>query len=184
MNTCLKNLLFSSSLKQIVLSQGKGNLNYFRHGSNIAQLFKSTPLVKPDGTIGKGTDLLKDKVTAIYFSASWCGPCKQFTPLLKEFYDKVNKDKQNMEVIFLSLDRNKSSMEQYFKEYMGTWLRTEYDQELISSLAEECDVSTIPSLKIVKDDGSIVNTNAREDVMIHLDDDCEGLLQKWKNIGA
>ena len=32
------------------------------------------------------------KFFAIYFAASWCPPSKHFTPLLKSFYEEVNKD--------------------------------------------------------------------------------------------
>lgn len=37
------------------------------------------------------------KVVGLYFSADWCGPCRQFTPDLVQFYDKMNsrRGKQN-----------------------------------------------------------------------------------------
>lgn len=89
-----------------------------------------------------------------------------------------------MEVIFVSLDKSKNSMEKYYNENMGTWLRTEYDSELTNALAEECNVTTIPSLKVVKNNGDILNIQAREDIMMHGKEDCEGLLQKWKKIAA
>uniref|UniRef100_A0A0N5BE57 protein-disulfide reductase n=1 Tax=Strongyloides papillosus TaxID=174720 RepID=A0A0N5BE57_STREA len=184
MNNCLRQLFVSNSLKNVVYNHGKGHISQFRHGSNVAQLFKSASLVKPDGGLGKGNDLLKDKLTALYFSASWCGPCKQFTPHLKTFYDKVNKDGKQFEVIFVSLDRDEKSMERYYEEHMGKWLRTEYSSDLIHGLAEECGVTTIPALKIVNENGDILKIRAREDIMKNGGDDIEGLLQRWKKIAV
>lgn len=41
--------------------------------------------------------LANKKVVGLYFSADWCGPCRQFTPDLVQFYDKMNsrRGKQN-----------------------------------------------------------------------------------------
>ena len=37
-------------------------------------------------------DVLGSKKTvALYFSASWCRPCQQFTPMLTKFYNEMNK---------------------------------------------------------------------------------------------
>ena len=29
-------------------------------------------------------------IVAFYFSAHWCGPCRDFTPILSKFYEIVN----------------------------------------------------------------------------------------------
>ena len=33
-------------------------------------------------------DVLEKKYVGLYFSASWCGPCRKFTPKLIEFRNK------------------------------------------------------------------------------------------------
>ena len=30
-----------------------------------------------------------NKIICLYFSASWCAPCKKFTPLLIDFYKEI-----------------------------------------------------------------------------------------------
>lgn len=46
--------------------------------------------VQSDGT-EVGPEALDGKVLAVYFSAGWCAPCKQFTPILKSVYNKLQE---------------------------------------------------------------------------------------------
>ena len=77
----------------------------------------------------------KDAV-AIYFSASWCAPCKQFTPILAQFYNTVNKKlgcknisdpiDRKFEIIWVSRD---SSVEEFVNYYSKMpWLALPFDK--------------------------------------------------------
>ena len=44
-------------------------------------------------------DCVGNGLFALYFSASWCPPCRQFTPLLKQFYVDVKNAKKKFEII-------------------------------------------------------------------------------------
>ena len=46
------------------------------------------------------------KYFAVYYSASWCAPCKAFTPKLVEFYNRIKPANPNFELIFVSRDRD------------------------------------------------------------------------------
>ena len=43
-----------------------------------------------DGTDFVLADAAKDKVVVLSFFATWCPPCKAFTPLLIDFYNEIN----------------------------------------------------------------------------------------------
>ena len=58
---------------------------------------------------------LKGKMVAIYASASWCGPCRAFTPKLVEFYKSAAKSAP-VELIFLSSDKTGDAMMAYMKK--------------------------------------------------------------------
>lgn len=49
----------------------------------MSELLKGATLVLNDGSKVKAEEHLKGKVVALYFSAGWCPPCRNFTPKLK-----------------------------------------------------------------------------------------------------
>jgi thiol-disulfide isomerase/thioredoxin len=62
-------------------------------------------------------ELLKGKTAiAIYFSASWCGPCKKFTPVLAQLYKTLNKKGKKFEVVWLSRDRTSEEFLGYYQQ--------------------------------------------------------------------
>jgi nucleoredoxin len=52
-------------------------------------------------------DILEPNVLyGLYFSASWCRPCHQFTRQLFHFYKAVNNQEKKFEVVFVSKDKD------------------------------------------------------------------------------
>jgi nucleoredoxin len=68
----------------------------------------------------------KGKKVALYFSASWCGPCKKFSPLLAGCYDAVKKAGKGFEVVFVSADRDAGFI--YFKKKRFCFVVKKYEQ--------------------------------------------------------
>ena len=56
------------------------------------------PDVLLDSKEMKFLNMAKDKYVGLYFSASWCGPCRSFTPKLIDF---KNKHADNFEVVLI-----------------------------------------------------------------------------------
>lgn len=74
-----------------------------------------------------GHEALQGKIVGIYFSAGWCPPCQQFTPLLCTLYDELIARKSNFEVVFLSFDKNETDMETYFRQNHRNWYALPFD---------------------------------------------------------
>ncbi|KAF7829355.1 putative nucleoredoxin 1 [Senna tora] len=103
---------------------------------------------------------LKGKKIGLYFSASWCGPCRRFTPTLVELYNQVST-KGEFEVIFVSADEDDEAFKAYFSKM--PWLAIPYsDSDTRSRLDEVFKVNGIPHLVILDADGKVATESGVE----------------------
>ncbi|KAL4228827.1 hypothetical protein ACF0H5_011867 [Mactra antiquata] len=129
--------------------------------AGIAEILGTDCVLNKEGNKVKIEDICKDKVAVgIYFSAHWCPPCRGFTPALAEFY-KANNDK--FECIFVSSDRDDASFKEYFGEMPWNALPFE-ERDLKNKVSEKYGVRGIPTLVILKPDGTVICENGRGDV--------------------
>lgn len=122
----------------------------------------SLPLVKKDGSKGD----ISGKVVALYFSAHWCPPCRAFTPALKQFYESLKQEGQEVEIIFVSGDKSEADFKEYFHNEHGDWLAVEFSAaEERDKLSKQFGVEGIPSLIVVDSKGKAADgIEARKDV--------------------
>jgi len=121
-----------------------------------------------DGKDGAKVPLgdLASKHLLLYFSAHWCPPCRGFTPELVKQY-KTYKDKGlDLEVVFVSSDREADAFGEYFAEM--PWLALPYaDRDRKNTLSKAFEVSGIPSLVVlgpvdpVTGQREVINKNGR-----------------------
>lgn len=131
----------------------------------MADLFKGVELHKQDGTKAAGDEALKGKIVALYFSAHWCPPCRQFTPVLKDFYGElVDESDKPFEIVFVSFDRSAEDLKSYMAEAHGDWYFLPFGSEQIQDLSSKFGVSGIPALIVLKSNGDVISKNGRGDV--------------------
>ncbi|PAA47589.1 hypothetical protein BOX15_Mlig014545g2 [Macrostomum lignano] len=114
--------------------------------------------------VHKGSDVFKGKKIMLYFSAHWCPPCRTFTPALALFYEEAKASHPNLECVFVSCDRDEASMLSYFNESHGDYYVLPFNSEERTGLAKQYQVSGIPCLIVVDEEGKVLKPNAREDV--------------------
>jgi nucleoredoxin len=116
-------------------------------------------LVRHDGSRVQavGDDALAGiKYYALYYSASWCGPCRQFTPGLVKAYRELKAKHPEFELIFVSADRSASAMADYMKKDGMPWLAVKFDQREHTPEILRYSGPGIPCLVLVASDGRVL----------------------------
>ena len=86
---------------------------------------------KDGGKVSVEDALSNKKIVAYYFSAHWCPPCRNFTPVLKEAYNDMVENDLAIDIIFVSSDRSEDEMKQYMNEAHGDWLAVPFGDPLV-----------------------------------------------------
>jgi thiol-disulfide isomerase/thioredoxin len=117
--------------------------------SGIKSLFKSLEdytLLKQKDKIPLANALGGKEFILLYASASWCGPCRQFTPTLVKWYQSLTAHSA-VEVVFLSADRDEQSMVSYYSKM--PWLAVEHTDDAREELMSYIKVTGIPRLVVL-----------------------------------
>jgi len=100
---------------------------------------------------------LKDvKYWAFYYSASWCAPCRAFTPKLIDFYNQFKPQHPNFELIFVNHDQTEDDMLAYMKSDAMTWPAVRFD-DIDDLKANRYCGDGIPDLVLVDANGKILS---------------------------
>ena len=107
------------------------------------------------------------KVVGLYFSASWCGPCRQFTPQLAQFYEKMNKKtKGKFEIIWVSGDRSEQEFAGYYQKMPWLAVPINVAQQVYQKLSPMYKVRGIPHMVFLDgEDASIYTLEGRDKVL-------------------
>jgi len=120
-------------------------------------------LIKADGSsVLAETALAGKELVLYYFSGHWCPPCRRFTPLLKTFYQEAVG--LGVEIVFVSSDQTEEAMFDYMKESHGEWFALPFEDKIATELSNKYDIAGIPSLVVVKKDGTVVTLEGDDDV--------------------
>lgn len=103
------------------------------------------------------------KYYALYYSASWCGPCKAFTPDLVRDYRQLKAQYPQFEVVFISSDHNVAAMRDYMREDRMAWPALKYEARSGAEELMRYGGPGIPCLVLVDDKGAVLSDSFEGD---------------------
>jgi thiol-disulfide isomerase/thioredoxin len=105
---------------------------------------------------------LKGKVILVDFWATWCGPCLQEMPHVRELYEGYHG--KGFEVVGVSLDQKKEVLQEFLSAEKVPWTQLFADAEgeagWSNPIARYYGISAIPTAILIGKDGNVVSLNA------------------------
>jgi nucleoredoxin len=118
-------------------------------------------LLGKEGEVTTKAALEGKSVLALYFSAHWCGPCRSFTPTLGQRYTALKAAGKDIEMVFVSSDRDEEAFKEYFAEMPFLALPFSKRSEK-AELSSNFKVNGIPTLILLDaKTGKIINEEGR-----------------------
>jgi thiol-disulfide isomerase/thioredoxin len=108
---------------------------------------------------GKAVSLeaYKGRTVLIHYWATWCEPCKQDLPVLKNLQAKYAQ--QGFVLIGVNLDSDKAMAAAYLQNNPLSWPQLYEPGGLDSRLANELGILTLPTMILVDKEGKVLNRN-------------------------
>ena len=147
---------FTSGIHLFSQSQEEARSNT----SSDKKVLLPSELLDVDGKL-ISVDELKGKYVGLYFSASWCGPCRTFTPKLVKFRDQ---NEEKFEVVLVGSDRSAIAQANYMKNYKMPWLALKNQSDQARELSLSLNVEYIPYLIVLDPEGNVVTKSGKEDI--------------------
>jgi thiol-disulfide isomerase/thioredoxin len=142
----------SNDLTNLKIKEIKGK--DFIYGNKVGQKLKNFELETLTSKKEKLANILnKKKYTIIDFWGTWCKPCREQIPILKEFYNK-NKDQINM--ISIAYDKNLDNVIQYTNKNEMNWSQYFYDRNVGTGIIDDLRIIFYPTLLLVDNEMNIL----------------------------
>ena len=105
------------------------------------------------------SEISKHKITILDFWASWCGPCRQEMPFMKELYQKYQS--KGLGIIGVSLDQEQNAWTNAIKELGIAWPQMSDLKGWDSQAVELFQFHAVPFMIIVDQQGTILAKGLR-----------------------
>lgn len=127
--------------------------------SRVAAALKTT-LVDAEGKPVASQAIDEARVYVLYFGASWCGPCRKFSPGLVRFASDAAKTHPRLVTVLLSNDEDDADMRSYMKEEKMPWPAMPLAALRQTPLFLSQSVGYIPNLVVLDRHGKVLASSS------------------------
>ena len=103
----------------------------------------------------------RGKTVLVLFWATWCKPCTQDLPAIKDLYERYRS--RGFEIIGINLDSTPEPVRGFLQEHRVTWPQIYETGSLESPLARSFGIISLPTMFILDRDGKVSNRSASVD---------------------
>ncbi len=149
----------NSARKRMAAAPAGGPSGVAANPNHMANLLRGKLVTFENGSL-KGYDdskLAGKRYFGLYYSASWCGPCRAFTPKLVSFYQQVAQRHPELEIVFISSDEGPMDMQNYMKTDRMPWAALRFERKATERELTHYAGSGIPDLVVVDGDGKVLS---------------------------
>ncbi|XP_044287423.1 nucleoredoxin-like protein 1 isoform X2 [Varanus komodoensis] len=105
----------------------------------------------------------------LYFGSSECPECKEFAPILKEFFVKLTDEfyverASQLVLVYVSLDETEEKQNKFLKTMPKRWLFLPFQDEFKRELELRFSVKDLPVVVVLKPNGEVIVANAVEEI--------------------
>lgn len=112
------------------------------------------------GSVPTSSALAGARFVLVYCSASWCPPCRSFTPMLSDFFT-ASAARRKAAIVLLSCDRDDASFQAYWKKMPWDFGLSPEDAAG-QALMARFGVKGIPALLVFSASGALVTAGGVE----------------------
>ena len=107
----------------------------------------------------------KTEYVLVDFWASWCRPCRQLLPVLKEIY--LSQPAGNLQILGVSVDKDEMAWRKALEQEQLPWLQVR-DTVAENSPSDQYGVMYIPTTVLINKAGTIIARNPSEEEILRL----------------
>uniref|UniRef100_A0A665WEC1 Nucleoredoxin like 1 n=1 Tax=Echeneis naucrates TaxID=173247 RepID=A0A665WEC1_ECHNA len=113
--------------------------------------------------------ILENRILMLFFASAECEKCRDFVPVLNDFFKRL-KDPAYIEypkllsLIYISLDQSEEQQERVLKNLHKRVLFLAFDDPYRKELQTMFKVKDVPTVVVLRPDGSTLSPNAVQDI--------------------
>ena len=113
---------------------------------------------------GREVDLtnMKGKVVLVDFWATWCGPCVQEIPNIKDVYEKLHS--KGFDVVGISFDQSEDRLKDFVQTNELAWPQYFDGKQWGNKFGQQYAINALPRMWLVDKKGNLADSNARDDL--------------------